>query len=1447
MKSCLPSKCFLTFITLSLNIFILCSSPVLLFAQFTPIISSSSISSSLDSWKSYLSKSSSRISKNSTANVYNSGFTYGYEINVYDEYVLIGNTAVFKCHFPSLIRDHLQVTSWIQDNGRIIENSNQLKPGARIFSLNGYLLVVDVTHGDNSRSFKCQVHNSITKELKTSKTSGKLITLDAASPVRPNIASLQQTLRSFNGNTVNLFCIGHGYPAPKYYWFKRKSVSFTGPSSSTSPASMEMISVQNELPRIAILPGTGILIVKNVTQTDSGHYDCVANNSAGEDRKTFELIIKQPLAVSLQSTARTNRIETGDEVSLTCNVIGYPLKSIVWTKDGKPLNMTTGHRRKVLSSSRVLNILKVEREDQGCYRCTAHGDSEDIASDELCLSLLKVARGENGKGLHQIDSAQDPPILREVFRESVRNPGESLSLKCVASGNPLPTVTWTLDNFPIPEAHRIQYGDYVSIHGDVVSYVNITSLRLEDGGLYRCEAVNDAGMAHHTQMVHIKGKPYIRPMSNITVLAGQQVSIRCPASGFPLSRITWFKGSKELPTSDRHRIENNGTLLISEARREVDEGKYVCQAMNNRDQIAKRDVHLQVLKKPNISPFTFLSHITEGMRFMIPCNVVTGDPPISIEWVKDNQSLNVASLDILIQDTSDVGSSLVFHDVKQKHAGNYTCIARNRVGQDSFTAPMVVKVPPKWTIEPMDQSVVIGDRVTFDCQAEGYPMPLIRWKMASEGKSDFRSISSNYHIQTLENGSLVIRETLESDSGHFSCEAENGVGSVLSKMVRLSVHVQAHFKSNFQVIRIRKGNPMNISCEAFGEKPIYLKWLKDRIEIDALTNRRYSISERDTEGGLLSFLLSSAATRQDSGAFICISSNAYGQSEMETRVLIEEVPDPPSEVVAYEFASKSVTLRYSLSYSGNSAVLNYLIQWKKDKDSWSSSLSKEVDGSTSHTVVTDLIPLTTYDFRVFAINALGKSEPSKVISITTDEEAPSSPPILSRVDALSSTSMQIRWKAPKHIESFGSITGYYVGYKELNSDKPLTFKTIENKLLDKLQFVINNLKKSSPYVFVVQAFNSKGTSPPSNEVQARTLDKDPPSTPSLRIVKVTKNSVRVTWSLPIDSESPTGYRILLRPNSYDLKAHETINDGKASAHTITSLRCGSKYQVYLIAFNEIGESGPSEALSFQTEGDVPDPPDKSSFIHVNTSFIMLHLSAWHASCPINNFEIKYKEHGHTEWTLVSSTVTPILDVFLVTGLQPATWYKLMINAYSDPGNKEAQYNFATLTENGATIAPMSVSSNPESYRLRRYVQMVLPITCVFISIVVVIVFLLFFGFKRNRIIGNPANMGDHLSVKGDNISMSSTKVVYESAHRDERNSVYCQSPYATTRVSLYFQENPALNANSSAMNHSENSYDMPLLKSHATNRALYQDFSGGMSLCDNANQVDISGQPIFSR
>jgi hypothetical protein len=82
------------------------------------------------------------------------------------------------------------------------------------------------------------------------------------------------------------------------------------------------------------------------------------------------------------------------------------------------------------------------------------------------------------------------------------------------------------------------------MNGDVVSYVNVTSLRAEDGGLYQCDAHNDAGSVHHSQIIYLKGKPYIRPMVNRTVLAGQQVRIRCPVSGYPITQVTWFKGKR---------------------------------------------------------------------------------------------------------------------------------------------------------------------------------------------------------------------------------------------------------------------------------------------------------------------------------------------------------------------------------------------------------------------------------------------------------------------------------------------------------------------------------------------------------------------------------------------------------------------------------------------------------------------------------------------------------------------------------------------------------------------------------------------------------------------------------------------------------------------------------------------------------------------------------------
>ena len=57
--------------------------------------------------------------------------------------------------------------------------------------------------------------------------------------------------------------------------------------------------------------------------------------------------------------------------------------------------------------------------------------------------------------------------------------------------------------------HRFLIGQYVTIHGDVVSHVNISRVSVEDGGLYQCKVVNRAGSDQHSARLNIYGKTSI--------------------------------------------------------------------------------------------------------------------------------------------------------------------------------------------------------------------------------------------------------------------------------------------------------------------------------------------------------------------------------------------------------------------------------------------------------------------------------------------------------------------------------------------------------------------------------------------------------------------------------------------------------------------------------------------------------------------------------------------------------------------------------------------------------------------------------------------------------------------------------------------------------------------------------------------------------------------------
>lgn len=93
------------------------------------------------------------------------------------------------------------------------------------------------------------------------------------------------------------------------------------------------------------------------------------------------------------------------------------------------------------------------------------------------------------------------------------------------------------------------------------------------------------------------GRASIRPMKNITAIAGRDAFVHCRVIGYPYYSIKWYKNSALLPFNHRQRaFENNGTLKLSNVQ-QVDAGEYNCKVMVQPNKMDSQSVHVRVRGK----------------------------------------------------------------------------------------------------------------------------------------------------------------------------------------------------------------------------------------------------------------------------------------------------------------------------------------------------------------------------------------------------------------------------------------------------------------------------------------------------------------------------------------------------------------------------------------------------------------------------------------------------------------------------------------------------------------------------------------------------------------------------------------------------------------------------------------------------------------------------------
>ncbi|XP_051153606.1 cell adhesion molecule Dscam2 isoform X31 [Leptopilina boulardi] len=1084
-----------------------------------------------------------------------------YQSEVNNEYVIRGNAAILKCSIPSFVVEFVQVVGWQDDQGNSFDPVND-NDGKYLVLPSGELHIKDVGPEDGYKTYQCRTKHRLTGETRLSATKGRLVITEPVSSTKPKMTAMDiksTSPTSFLLQTTALLCPVQGFPVPAFRWYK-----FIDGTSRRQPVQL------NE--RVRQVSGT--LIIREARVEDSGKYLCIVNNSVGGESVETVLTVTAPLSAEIEPTVQT--VDFGRPATFTCNVKGNPVKTISWLKDGKPL----GHEEQ------TLRIESVKKEDKGMYQCFIRNDQESAqATAELKLG-----------------GRFEPPQIRQAFSEETLQPGPSVFLKCVASGNPTPEITWELDGKRLSNTDRLQVGQYVTVNGDVVSNLNISSIHTNDGGLYKCIAASKVGAAEHSARLNVYGLPFIRHMDKKAIVAGETLRVTCPVAGYPIESIVWERDTRVLPINRKQKVFPNGTLIIENVERQSDQATYTCVARNAQGYSARGMLEVQVMVAPQITPFSIGDGPANwGDQTSVICSVIKGDRPIEITWSLNGKEITLESHpDISISRTGPMISLLSIDSVTARHAGEYSCMASNLVGFVSRSAELTVNVPPRWILEPTDKAFAQGSDARVECKADGFPKPQVTWKRAAgDTPGDYTDLKLNNPDISVEDGTLSINNIQKTNEGYYLCEAVNGIGSGLSAVILISVQAPPHFEIKLRNQTARRGEPAVLQCEAQGEKPIGILWNMNNKRLDPKSDSRYTIREEILANGVLSDLSIKRTERSDSALFTCVATNAFGSDDTSINMIVQEVPEVPYGLKVLDKSGRSVQLSWAAPYDGNSPIKRYVIEYKISKGSWDSDIDRVVVPGSQQNVagVFNLKPATTYHLRIVAENEIGTSDPSDTVTIITAEEVPSGPPSSVRVEALDQHSLKVTWKPPPREDWNGEILGYYVGYRLSSSEKPYMFETVEFSKEDGKEhhLQITNLKIYTQYSVVVQAFNKVGSGPMSEERRQHTAEGVPEQPPhDTTCTTLTSQTIRVSWSSPPLSAANgviTGYKIIYGPSEswYD----ENTKDTKITSSSETILHGLKKYTNYsmqILAFTSGGDGVKSAPIHCQTEQDAPEAP-----------------------------------------------------------------------------------------------------------------------------------------------------------------------------------------------------------------------------------------------------------------
>ncbi|KAM9782771.1 LOW QUALITY PROTEIN: B-cell receptor CD22-like [Neosynchiropus ocellatus] len=384
----------------------------------------------------------------------------------------------------------------------------------------------------------------------------------------------------------------------------------------------------------------------------AGSYTCTARNSIGQGTS-------DPLQIQVEYPPRNTRVQVpsglngrvsaGKELRLTCATDAYPAaNSFSWFHASQtPLS----HYRNIDGGS-TMTIEKVQRADEGCYKCSA---TNSIGTDYSGPQCFKVQYAPSNFKLSMV------PEVTE---------GQTFTIRCNVSSFPPSSLTLIRETGS-SSVNVLSNSNKNGVHNNVLVYT--AKAAVHHAGRYKCVASNSEGRAtSERRELEVQYSPknvavIIDP--HWTVKENTSVTFRCGAQSHPpVTSVTWTKMA-----DGQEEVLMKPWSFTLQSVTPSDSGRYRCKARNKvgSGESPPRNVMIQYAPKETKILKAEEQLLPDKRRsVMLTCSSSSHPPIYQYTWyMKSTDDKG----DVKVSDQQN-------HTVTSDKPGIYCCSAQNQLG-----------------------------------------------------------------------------------------------------------------------------------------------------------------------------------------------------------------------------------------------------------------------------------------------------------------------------------------------------------------------------------------------------------------------------------------------------------------------------------------------------------------------------------------------------------------------------------------------------------------------------------------------------------------------------------------------------------------------------------------------------------------------------------------------